>query len=379
MKKVLVLNPYYFPGWRSGGPQQTIMNIVDVFGKDVDIHILTHNHDMGVAEPYPDTEYDTWVCVGDAKVYYSSSEHFELGFLEKTANRFDLVYVCGPYYEESYKLLWLNRLGKIKPEVVLAPMGSFSTGALAQKHLKKKLFWTVLCTMGLLKNIAWSFTSNIEVNEAEACVGKKWVRKYYIAEDLPKRFVDYSQQKNIRKPVGSLKIIFLSRICPKKNLLQAISIVSRLEGTIQFDVYGTREDEEYWIQCEEALRKLPTNITWRYCGEVPAENVITTFLKYDVFLFPTLGENFGHVIYEALVAGCVPLISNRTPWLDLKEFLCGASMALEDEDAYVDCVQRFVDMSTSDIETVSTNAIRYAQKKYDMSIRKSGYREIFII
>ena len=54
MKKVLIINAYYYPGWRSGGPQQTIMNIVDVFGSQSQIYILTHNHDMGEQVPYPD-------------------------------------------------------------------------------------------------------------------------------------------------------------------------------------------------------------------------------------------------------------------------------------------------------------------------------------
>ena len=41
--------------------------------------------------------------------------------------------------------------------------------------------------------------------------------------------------------------------------------------------------------------------------------------KHHVFLFPTLGENFGQVILEAMTAGCAILISDATPWRGLQE------------------------------------------------------------
>ncbi len=376
MKKILIVNPFYFPGWRSGGPQQTIMNVVDVLGTEADFYILTHNHDMGVDEPYPNIKYDSWVKVGNAKVYYGSTEHFSLDFLGEMANQFELIYICGPYYEESYKLLWLKRIGKLKSKTVLAPMGSFSEGALSHKSKKKWVFWTAFRALGLFKNISWSFTSEMERNEATACIGKKSIAEYYIAEDLPKKYVDFSMQKKQEKVPGKLKIVFLSRICPQKNLLQAISIVSKLKGTIQFDIYGTKEDKEYWERCEKTLHTMPSNIKWRYCDAVPSNQVIPTFLEYDIFLLPTLGENFGHVIYEALVAGCIPVISNRTPWAELRECSCGYTIPLENETAYVQCIQNFVDMDKEYIAKHSLNAMKYAEKKYSESVRTSGYYKI---
>ena len=53
------------------------------------------------------------------------------------------------------------------------------------------------------------------------------------------------------------------------------------------------------------------------------KKVIETFSKYDVFLFPTKGENYGHVIFEALAGGCIPIISDQTPWNDIEQAGCG--------------------------------------------------------
>ena len=377
MKKILIINAYYYPGWRSGGPQQTIMNIVDVFGKHSNIHILTHNHDMGKQTPYSNINYDEWINVGNAKVYYSRKESFSFEFLKKIVKDFDIVYLCGPYCDYSYKVLMLNRIKLIKAKVILAPMGSFSKGALSNKQLKKKIFWYFFKFLGLYKNVIWSFTSEIEKNDAETCVGKSRIFDYYIAEDIPRRYVDLSKKKNIQKEPGDLKIIFLSRICSMKNLLQAIEIVSKLKGNITFDIYGTKEDSDYWNKCETKLLSLNSSTKWNYCGTVKSEDVINVFLQYEVFLFPTMGENYGHVIYESLIAGCIPLISDRTPWNKLEDNECGHAISLENIKEYISCVQKYVDMDKKQISVQCNNAMKYAEYKYQQSIKFSGYKDIF--
>ena len=376
MKKILIINAYYYPGWRSGGPQQTIMNVVEVFGSQSQIHILTHNHDMGESELYPNICYDVWTDIGKAKVYYSSKEKFTMTFLRELANQFDLVYLCGPYCEYSYKVLLLNRMKHIKTKIVLASMGSFSKGALSHKQFKKRVFWTVFKTFGFYKDIMWSFTSEMEKNEAIARIGKVCSCNYYIAEDLPRHYIDLSDKRVTYKKPGNLRIVFLSRICPQKNLIQAIDVVSKLNGDIQFDIYGTQEDAAYWKQCEKALSLLGSTVKWSYCGAVPSENVIDTFLNYDVFLFPSMGENFGHVIYEALMAGCIPLVSNRTPWNNLEENECGYSIPLENVGSYVDRVQQYVNMDDTTLSKQRINAMKYAEKKYQESVQLSGYSKI---
>lgn len=75
---------------------------------------------------------------------------------------------------------------------------------------------------------------------------------------------------------------------------------------------------------------LPESISVSYRGEIRPENVIDIFSHYDVFLFPSKGENFGHVIYEALAAGCIPIISDTTPWTTLDREKCGAVVKLDD-------------------------------------------------
>ena len=107
------------------------------------------------------------------------------------------------------------------------------------------------------------------------------------------------------------------------------------------------------------------------------EEVIGTFEKYDIFLFPTKGENFGHVIYEALVGGCIPIISNTTPWLDLEENHCGMVCDVNDIDMFRHSIERYLCYSAEQLIEEKKNAVKYAKRKYDYSVKNSGYRAIW--
>ena len=99
-------------------------------------------------------------------------------------------------------------------------------------------------------------------------------------------------------PTGEdkLKIIFLSRISPMKNLDFALSIFSSVSAEVQFDIYGPKENLEYWKQCNLQIISRPKNIYINYRGSVLTENIQEVFSNYDLFLFPSRGENYGHVI-----------------------------------------------------------------------------------
>lgn len=374
MKRILIVNAYYYPGFRSGGPQQSVMNLVDVFGDQANFSILTHNYDLGDTTPYENVIADDWQEVGKAKVYYHSKKQFSLTFLRKIAKSFDIIYICEPYHDYSYKLLWLKKMHQLDADVFLAPMGVFSRGALSQKKLKKLLFWKVMKSLDLFRGITWSFTSEREIQEAMAIVGERNINRYIIAEDLPRTFVDYSKSRDRVKKSGELRIVFLSRICRQKNLLYVIQTLMHNKGAIKFDIYGTREDEAYWKQCLAALEQLPENIQWRYLGEVVPNKVMNIFSKYDVFCFPTLGENYGHVIYESLVAGSIPIISDQTPWNDLEEQGVGHIIPLEDRESYVKVIQKYVDMDDKEYNLAIKQLFGYAAHRYREAVNSSGYR-----
>ncbi|RYE99488.1 MAG: glycosyltransferase, partial [Oxalobacteraceae bacterium] len=148
---------------------------------------------------------------------------------------------------------------------------------------------------------------------------------------------------NISVPAleGPIRVVFLSRITSKKNLIGAIDILARVSCPVEFDIHGIIEDTAYWAECQQHIAALPGHVTARYVGEVKPNRVEEVLAPYDLFLFPTLGENYGHVIREALSAGLPVLVSDQTPWRGLVERGAGADLSLENSAAFVRWIEDF--------------------------------------
>lgn len=373
MKKVLILMGRYLPGYKDGGPVRTIKNLTDILGSEYNIRIMCHDRDHGDLESYPNIAVNAYNKIGNASVFYVKNGEFKFKTILKEIKKVDVVYCCGPYNNYAIKVMILKRLELFKQKLFVASMGSFSRGALSLKNKKKKVFLTLMKQIGLFKNVIWSVTSSVEEEELKNVIGKQ--AKCIIAEDLPRiEKIDHIYQKE----ENHLKVVFISRIAKKKNLLGAIEIISNLINiAIQFDIYGPIEDNDYWNECKQQLELLPSNISWDYKGECNSDNVIDTLSNYDVFLFPTLGENFGHVISEALIAGCLPIISDQTPWLDLEECKCGNVISLDNQNLFIKALERYSAMDQKEFSYYVNNAQNYIKVKNEESIKNTGYREIF--
>jgi glycosyltransferase involved in cell wall biosynthesis len=165
------------------------------------------------------------------------------------------------------------------------------------------------------------------------------------------------------KAAGHLRVVFLSRISPKKNLLGALRMLQDVAGEVSFDIYGPLEDPEYWNVCEKAIDTLPSNILAHYAGEVEHDRVFDVFAEYDLFLFPTLGENYGHVICEAMGAGCPVLISDQTPWRELEIAGVGWDIPVQDIGRFGAILQQCVDADEKWFAPRRANAEEYARKR----------------
>ena len=102
-------------------------------------------------------------------------------------------------------------------------------------------------------------------------------------------------------------------------------------------------------------------MTARFHGAVPHDRVAEIFRAHELFVFPTHGENFGHVVLEALVAGCPVLVSDRTPWRGLARYLAGWDLPLDDVAGMRAALQRCVDMDEEEFRTWSLHAAHFGR------------------
>lgn len=372
-KDILIIMGRYLPGYKDGGPVRSIKNLVDYLGDEYNFKILTCDRDHGDIEPYPNIKVNNWNEVGNAQVYYVPPKGFKLKLIKRLSNEVDLIYCCGCFNDYAINTLILNRFNMIKVPVVVAAMGLFSPMEFRLKYLKKKTFTTIFNLMGVFKKIYWSATSEMEVSHIRNQVNLG--SNYFIAEDLPRKVEFRTIVK--KKEVGKLKVVWLSRIAPVKNLKGAIEIIKNTIGDIEFTIYGPIHNKEYWSECLEELNKLPKNVKWSYKGSVQSEQVVKIFEKHHVFLFTTLGENYGHVIQEALSAGCPAIISDQTPWNNLEKNNAGYVISLNKKDEFIQVLENYVAMDISKFQKNINQTLNYIIENNQSKVKNNGYTEIF--
>lgn len=355
--RILVTADYYLPGYKGGGTPRTLSSVVEWLGDEFCFKIITSDRDFGSPEPYAGIAADSWQRLGKSGVLYLPPNGLSLrkmsGLIRTTD--YEVLYLNSFFSPDfTIKPLLLRRLGLIpKKPVILAPRGEFSTGALEIKWRKKKAYLALAKIMGLYHDVVWQASSEYEERDI-----RRWFGERVSIETAPDLVTPLSEQEpcRYRKIPGRLRVAFLSRISRMKNLDGALEMFGSVRGEVRLDIYGPIEDRKYWDRCQEHIDKLPENICVRYGGEVAPHEVIDVLSKYDLFFLPTLGENFGHVVLEALLAGCPVLISDQTPWRDLQDRGAGWDLPLDRSDEFQSVLQQFVEMGNDIHQTHSRHA-----------------------
>lgn len=368
---ILILCDYFFPGKKAGGPIQSVSAIVESISLSCNVSILTRNHDYRVQESYPDIKPNIWVAWKGAHVkYLDDHQLLPINILHHFQETNPDICYLNSFFSPAFTVNYLlfRKLGLIphKP-LILAPRGEFSVGALKIKSIKKRLYTFISRVFGLYKGVIWHLSSDNEANDLK----RYMLESYSINVKDSDIFIlpplkSFGQGLNLpfvesNKELNFLKIVFVSRISKMKNLLGALKILKDIKGNVIFDIFGPKEDLSYWMECQEVINQMPPNCQVTYKWVLDPSDVVAIISKYDLFFLPTLGENFGHVILEALVAGRPVLISDRTRWIDLAERKAGWSVPIEFPQGFVNIIEKCIGMSTIEYSELTSNAWKYGQ------------------
>lgn len=335
--RVLIVIDHYLPGHLAGGPVTTVANMMERLGSHIDPLIVTRNTDLD-GSIYPEITEWRIEKAGNADVLYLPHVDFTAQAIYRIANFFSIEYIyLNSFFSKttiSYLLQsYVYRLiGFSQPNIILAPRGEFSEGALRLKSVKKRAY---IAFFGMFKlhNLVHLFqaSSSLEKKDISRVLSKVSI---HVAPDVaaPVRLIQPRTLEDVR-------LAFISRISPKKNLLGALEVLSHIRQPCRFDIYGPQEDPLYWQECEKRIAALPSHITVTYKGNLPHDKVTEVLGEYSAFLFPTYGENFGHVIFEALAAGCPVIVSDQTPWQDLEECEVGWVKPLADQAGFIQVIE----------------------------------------
>lgn len=361
----------YFPGQNYGGPPVSVDNFCTLLKGIFEIYIVTSDHDLGSNERYK-VGFD-WIKRENCEVKYISDQQWRINTISNIVKDInpDVIYLQSIFRPFTSLCLFVAKRQGIS--VLLAPRGELCKGALAIKNYKKIPYLRLLKLARLTKNISFQSTSEDEEQGIKKFFNNNAVLNLNNIPSIPQ--IGSRKTKKIK---GTAEFVFVSRIVKKKNLASAISFLSATDcGRVIFDIYGTIEDKEYWELCCKLIEKTPDNVTISYKGIIRHDEVHQVLSQYDAMLFPTLSENYGHVIAEALGVGCPVIISDQTPWNEVNIYKAGAAINLSDERQFINSINKIINMDEDEATEYRENSKRLFRDKLQLENLRRSYVEAF--
>lgn len=381
-KTILLFVGSYLPGTKSAGVTTSISNMCKYLYDSIRFKIVTRDRDIGDELPYNNVELNKWTKYNEADVYYSSEYVHSLKALRTIINNtsFDAYYINGFYnVVDNFRPLLLYALHLIpRKPIIIAPRGIFSMGDFEKKKGLRAMYRCVMkvLLLGSRKSVFWHATADLE---KEHIISHFKRANVFVLPNISNVEV-YNREVFPPKESGKIKIMFISRITGKKNILFMLDILSRVKGDIEMNFYGiigSQEEEKYWEECKEKIQALPDNVKCKYYGEVSHDKVKYLFEEHHLFFFPTMGENYGHVIAESLAYGCPVLLSNTTPWNMLEDYKAGWNIPLDIHQKYIDALQYIIDTNQEQWCEMSHNAQNVARDYIDRAKIVNDYAKVF--
>ena len=264
----------------------------------------------------------------------------------------------------SLPVLMMRRFGLIpRIPLLLAPRGEFFPPALAIKPARKRFHIEMVRRLGLLKKVSIQATSEEEAARIREVI--PFAERILLGPNV--RVPAEPPPHLPRAPGKPLRIAFVGRIAPIKNLDFAIRTIARSKIAAVFDIYGPAVDPIYLAHCRAVAEEVSTpqlTVNWR--GEIPNREIMNALAAHDLLFQPSASENYGHAIVEALLAGTPVLISDGTPWRGLEAAGVGWDLPLSDPEAFARALRETAGLSSEAALTKRDRTRSWTEQRLDL-------------
>ncbi len=355
---ILIFIDWFYPAFKAGGPIKSIFNLTQALGDELNIFILTSDKDVdgtklnvSVNEIIKNNGYD---------IIYLDSEHQNSKQYKELADSFkpDFIYYNSLFSVKYTLLPYFVFRNRESVTNILAPRGMLGKGALSIKPFKKKLFIWVTRSFLFKKRLIWHASTESEEQEIINNYGQNSTIR--IAQNISGA-INKRNQDSITKRKEQLNVVFLSRISSKKNLMFLLKLVSEmkdLEG-IKLSIYGPVEKDLNWPSHMEVISN---DERIEYLGLVSPEEISLRLQNNHLYVLPSLNENYGHSIVEALLSGVPVLISDQTPWRNINQYNIGHDLALNDINGWKNAIRAYYGMEEQAYKNCVESCYSYARE-----------------
>ena len=266
-------------------------------------------------------------------------------FLWKQVRRSSVCHFCAFYATATVWGAYLARFFGVP--YVVSPMGNTvplvrRDGRRKPGNLKKRLFFELVGKPILRGAACVVCTTEME---------RERIQKYLpdarcavvplghepLDESVGERALDLPQHSGVA--------LFLGRLSPEKSIPFLLNVWAEVVKGVPGALLVIAGDDRLCPGYADALRarvsELDLDGAVHFAGTVDKNSKKWLFDKATCLVLPSVSENFGHVVVEALSAGRPVITSTGTPWKKLQEDGVGQWLPLE-RDIWVDLLTDYL-------------------------------------
>jgi glycosyltransferase involved in cell wall biosynthesis len=258
------------------------------------------------------------------------------------ARRVDVLHSHGLWLAPNFYPAAAVRQRHARARLVLSPRGMLGKEALAFSRWRKRAVWMLAQHSAARAAFCVHATAESEFDEVRAAGLRQPVAIVPNGIDIPPLAASPSRTGDRRT------MLSLGRLHQKKGLdrlIKAWALIEEVHPTWRLKIVGPSENG-----CEAELRKLTSDLNLTHVtieGPALGDDRAKAYRDADVFVLPSLNENFAMTLAEALAHGLPAISTHGAPWRGLAREGCGwwiphgveslaetmkAAMALDDRE-----------------------------------------------
>lgn len=303
--RILHVVPTYVPAWRYGGPIVSVHALCKALvrlGHEVEVYTTTVDGpgdlDVPIATPVDvDGVGVTYFrCNGPRRLYSASALRRRLA---GEARRFDVLHAHACFLLPP---TWAARAAEARGvPYVFSPRGMLVPELIERRSAWIKRAWIrFFDRRTVLRAAAIHVTSVLEAQDLQQVIPQA-SRFAFVANGVDAPAVRAAERSEGRPP----HVLFLGRVNWKKNIDRLIRAMADVPGARLRIVGNDEEGLRPRLEAEARAAGLSDRIDW--LGPLYGAAKMREWEEADVFVLPSLSENFGNTVLEAMAAG-VPVI-----------------------------------------------------------------------
>jgi glycosyltransferase involved in cell wall biosynthesis len=308
-------------------------------------------------------EFRRFPYAGPRKIGYSSQLR---SFVKEAMNNADIVHT---HFLWSYPQAMAARMAlKRQKPLVQTIHGSLFPEALAKSSFVKSIWYKFIDGPALQEAQCVVATSESEAKCIERLFSPKRldvIPNAVEAPNLPEKDLAVRRVHDVLGKGEGKYVLYLGNLNPHKNIEKLIRAWSRIQGNWRGHILVVAGPgrKRYILKLQKGIHRLGLSERIKLLGPVYGPDKWTLLYAAEGVVLPSLSENFGLVVAEALYCGTPVVASRGTPWSCLEPE--GFGHWVETEDSLLaEAIQDVLSWSTERRKRMAANSQQFIRSHF---------------